>query len=168
MKRRNILLAALAMTLVLSMSIGPAFAYFTTSTSANGSFAIDVKSTTDITEQFDSWTKHVAVTNDEGSEPVYVRARAFADSDHALTYSGTGWTAGTDGWYYYSAILEGGQSTGELLVAIGGIPENPEDGDNFNVVVVYEATPVRYNADGSAQAADWTVRVNAADEQGGN
>ena len=39
--------------------------------------------------------------------------------------------------------------------------------DNFNVIVVYESTPVLYNADGSAYA-DWSFTLDNGTSEGGN
>ena len=46
-----------------------------------------------------------------------------------------------------------------------GIPkvEIPEDGDSFNVIVVYEAVPARYHEDGTAYA-DWTQQIETFTE----
>ena len=161
MKRSRILLTFLALALVLSMGIGTAWSYFTATTRAAGEMWVHLDTTTDIEEPtVVNGEKHIVITNDEGSEPVYVRARAFAGASAGeLTYSGEGWTDGGDGWYYYGSILEGGDASEELLVRISALLEDKddlEDGDNFNVVVVYESTPVQYDADG-VPFADWSL-----------
>ena len=40
---------------------------------------------------------------------------------------------------------------------IGNVPEDATEGDKFNVVVIYEAVKVEYNADGSTKAPDWSM-----------
>lgn len=166
MKKRNILLAALAVVLLLSVSIGSALGYFTDHDEGSGEGAIVLRPWTEITETFDSWTKRVVITDyipdgvDEGA-PCFVRVRAYmagSDVGQVLTISGENWTQNGD-WYYYNPILEPEESTTQLNVKINQIPTDPKDGDSFNVVVVYEATPVLYNADGSAYA-DWNQALN--------
>lgn len=161
MKQRRIVLAILAFVLVLGASIAPAMAYFTTYTQARGGFTVHLQTTTGIDERFEDWTKYVTITNTEG-KPVFVRARAFAGSTYELTYGGDGWTAGADGWYTYDAPLAEGQSTAELTVHIGNLPEATENAQ-IGVAVVYESTPVLYKEDGTAYA-DWTMTL----EKGGN
>lgn len=158
-KRYPGVLAAAAICVVASAGIGQAWSYFTTYTEAAGGYTIRLGDRTDITEDFTEWTKHVTIANEPGSEPVYVRAKAFCGSQYTITYSGEGWTWDQeDGYYYYGYAVEGGKSTGPLNLKIEGIPEDPEDLERFNVVVIYESTPVKYHEDGSAytvEETDW-------------
>ncbi len=174
MKKRNLRLAvtglsALTASLVLSSGLGNAWAYFTTNTSAQGSHAVslsDEVTTVDEEFSFNDWTKRLVVTNtDETGRSVYVRARAFSGSQYPLTYGGTGWEAAEDGYYYYGEILDAGGSTQELLVEIKNVPEEVTEPESFNVVVVYETTPVQYDAEGNPYA-DWELVLET--EEGGN
>ncbi len=168
MKRRQILLTVLAVALVLSVSIGGAWAYLTARTSAKGGITVNAGPTTDITEpDVSSWVKHVVITNDEDSSPVFVRARGYAGQLYTLTYSGDGWTDGGDGWWYCDEAVEPGGSTPELLVTIGGAPADPENGQSFNVAVLYEATPAVYDASGEP-APDWDLTSDEGTTEGGN
>lgn len=161
MKKRNFYPQVLALTAavtVASAGIGKAWSYFTTYAEAAGGYTIQLGDRTEITEDFTDWTKHVTITNEESSEPVYIRVRAFCGSQYTLVYSGEGWTQGNDGYYYYNEMVNGGASTGKLDVRIENIPEDPEEMARFNVVVIYESTPVKYHEDGSAytiQETDW-------------
>jgi hypothetical protein len=112
-----------------------------------------------------NWVKYITITNEGDGQSVYVRATAFAGSQYLLTYSdGSGsWTPGSDGYYYYQDILAPGESSEQLLVRIDNIPEDAVD---FNVVVVYESTPVLYDADGNPYA-DWDQKVVLSTEEGG-
>ena len=162
-KRISYAAAALALAAVMTAGIGQAWAYFTTYAQAEGGYPIHLGGRTDITEEFSDWTKHVAVTSDPESAPVYVRVRAFSGSLYTLEYSaevGGDWTPGDDGYYYYNKILNGGETTTGLNVSIGGIPEDAEDGDKFNVVVIYESTPVLYDDRGEAYA-DWNALTDS-------
>lgn len=162
MKKRRYspgLLVLAAVAVVASAGIGQAWSYFTTYTEAAGGYTIRLGDRTDIREDFTEWTKHVTVTNDPGSEPVYIRAKAFCGSQYKVVHSGEGWTWNEeDGYYYYSDAVEGGKATKPLNLKIENIPENPEDLERFNVVVIYESTPVKYHEDGSAytvEETDW-------------
>lgn len=155
------ILAAIAVVCILTASIGPAYAYFTASDNAAGRHIVRLTPKPDITEpEVVDGVKHVVVTNAENAGPVFVRAKAFAGSDVALSYSGEGWSAAGD-YYEYSEIVNGGESTAELLVSFTK-EGKLEEGESYNVIVVYEATPVQYEADGTPYA-DWTLSV-----EGGN
>lgn len=174
MKKRNLRMAAaaasvLAASLVMTSGLRNAWAYFTTNTNAEGGHAVSLAgevTTVDEEFSFNDWTKHLVVTNtDATGRSVYVRARAFSGDLYPLVYSGTGWEADDDGYYYYGEILDAGASAEELLVEIQGVPEEVTDPESFNVVVVYETTPVQYDADGNPYA-DWTLVLET--EEGGN
>ena len=168
MKKRGAFLAAVTLSLVLSASLGSAGAYFTTHVTARGGYPLELGNETTVHEEFDSWTKHVTVTNREDSQPVYVRVRAFAGSEYTLQYSDAAgkWTPGEDGYYYYSDIVNGGESTGELHILIGNIPQGSQEAVSFNVAVVYESTPVLYDENGSPYA-DWSVTLDSGEAEGG-
>lgn len=178
---RDVGLFALAVFSVLTMGINSALAYFTTYTVAEGGYTVHLGDRTQIRESFDSWTKHLTVTNDPEAEPVFVRARAFcarygfhyaSASDRWTTGKG-GWNeivpAGPDEYYYYTEMLRGGESTDVLDVVIE-IPSKEEgetfdEGENFNVIVIYESTPVRYREDGTPYA-DWTQTLDVVTDTG--
>lgn len=166
-KRGNLVLLGLAGAFVLGAGACPANAYFTTYAEAQGGAAVRLGDRTEIEETCSDWTKSVVITSSPDSQPVYVRARAFCGSSYELEYSSESgkWEQGDDGYFYYSDILYGGESTDVLEVRIGNVPEEPEDGQEFNVVVVYESTPVRYDADGEAYG-DWTAVLDSGKAEG--
>ena len=180
MKKKTILLAALAVVLLLSVSVGSALGFFTDHDEASGERPIVVKPWTYIRESFKGWIKEVVITNytpsdvDEGA-PCYVRARAYMvgnEDGKALEISGNGWTgSSSNDWYYYGEILKPGPkgvapeditdpacSTTGLKVEIKKIPVEEKVGESFNVIVVYEAAPVLYNAAGTPYA-DWSQAI---------
>lgn len=167
-KHRNLWLTALAITMVLTAVIGPALGYFTTHAEASGSHPIQLGSTTTIGEEFSNWTKHVSVTSEEDSEPVYIRVKAFCGSEYTLVYSdGDGrWTPGSDGYYYYTPIVGAGETTSTLDIRIENVPAEVRDAESFNVVVIYEGTPVQYHEDGSPYA-DWSIKLTEKTAEGG-
>lgn len=161
MKKKTLILAALAATLTMPAAAGSAWAYFTTYTEARGGYPIELGDTTTIREDFSAWTKHVVVASEEGSQPVYVRVKAINGSEYTLTYTDSSgkWTPGSDGYYYYSDMVNGGEATSGLDIKIGNVPESVEDASSFNVVVVYETTPVRYDENGRPYA-DWNAALD--------
>lgn len=173
MKRRNYYPEVLALTAIVAVAwagIGKTWSYFTTYAEAAGGYTIRLGDRTEITEDFSEWTKHVVISNEESSEPVYIRVKAFSGSQYTLTYSGEGWSLGSDGYYYYNEMVNGGGATGALDLKIGGIPEEPEAQERFNVVVVYESTPVKYHEDGSAYTVhetDWSELLDGGSTERG-
>ncbi len=159
MKKTKYLLTLLAAGTILTAGIGQAMAYFTTYVEAEGSFTIKLGDETTIIENFENWEKELIVGNEEGSEPVFIRAKAFYAPDTLeLTYRGEGWSKGSDDYYYYNTWLESGEGTKSLYIKIENIPQDVAKGDVFNVIVIYESTPVLYKEDGTPYA-DWTSEL---------
>lgn len=168
-KRMSTFLAVAAVAGVMAAGMGTANAYFTSYVEMVGGFPIEMGDMTEITETFSNWTKYVRISNAAGSEPVYIRARAFCSSAYELVYvdeSGR-WSLGDDGFYYYDSIVNGGEETAELQVRIENVPEDITEPTSFNVVVVYESTPVRYDEAGNPYA-DWSRKLDSGsmDETG--
>ena len=186
-KIRNICLSLLAAASVLAMGVNGALAYFTTYTTAEGGLPIHLGDRTEIVEDFSNKTKHITITSDADSEPVYIRARAFC-TRYPFAYRSVvdgAWTrdpgnnhlipdADAGQYWYYTAIVNGGESTSTLDVIIE-IPSKDdlaasgqpglEDGDSFNVIVIYESTPVRYDENGDPYA-DWNEKLDVVTATG--
>lgn len=159
MKKKHIFLLALTIALILATSLNSALAYFTTYATARGGKVIELGGT-HIEEGFSNWTQRVVITNDADGQPVYVRAKAFAGSQYVLQYNDDSdrWSQSesSDGYWYYDRILDPGESTTELRIHIDGVPEKAVEGDSFNVVVIYETTPVQYDDNGNP-SSDWSL-----------
>ena len=154
MKRSKWLLALLAAALVISAGAGTAYAYFTTYVTAKGGYVLHLSGGTEIEEKVSSWTKHVTIRSKEGSAPVFVRVKAFAAEPLTLDISGENWQKGTDDYWCYEKPLEGGSATSdELLIALLGVPEGAQPGEDFNVAVVYETVPAVFTEDGRPDLA---------------
>lgn len=165
-KRTATILVALSLCLALIAPVGVAWGYFTSYASTRGSVPISLGTSTDITEEFNNWTKTVSVSN-TGTSPVFVRVQAFGGSDYTLTYSGDElWTPGADGFYYYGAPVEAGQKTPDLQVKIGNVPTNIKEGTEFNIIVVYESTLALYDDNGEAYA-NWDNILDNGSLKGG-
>ena len=166
MKKSRMILTVLAAALIVTVSIGTALAYFTTYTMISGKAPVDAGPTTTIEEFYDG-SKHVIIHNtSEDGVAVFVRARAY--SIYELSYSGACWTKKGEYWEYGS-VVEAGEDAGELVIAINGVPKADMENmlQHFNVVVVYEAVPARYDENGEPYA-DWTQKVIKVTEQEGN
>lgn len=163
-KKASLILCGLALLLVLMTRLGGASAYFTSNAWAKGGRTLTMGSVNEIREEFSAWTKHVTVKAEDDSEPVFVRARAFADEsvDLLILSEDGSWTDGGDGWWYCGTVLSAGESTAELLVKVVKLPVGAVAGTDFNVIVVYECSRALFKADGTPYA-DWT----AQSEKGG-
>lgn len=169
MKRNTVLLATLAFALVLGMGITPAWGYFTDTHTANGGLKVVVKPTTDIYEWVKGNTKSVVITCAKDTAPVFVRARVYSSVPYEAT--GESWRLNGD-WYEYNEILTPDSKTKPLNVeinfrAITSTENPPAVDDNYNVIVVYESTPVKYNVGGEAYA-DWNNILVDGSSEGGN
>ena len=154
MKKKNLCLAAAALTLALGVSAGGAMAYFTTYDTASGRASLSLDNTVTVpVEEVSDWTKHVTIQN-TGDMDCFVRARAFAGEKYqdGLQYSDESgkWTPGSDGYYYYSDMVPAGASAEELTIHI----DNMDSEESFNVIVVQESTPALYDEQGNPYA-DW-------------
>ena len=137
--KKPLVLAAAAIALTGSLTVGSAMAYFTTYATAGGGVKMNMGFTTTVPdEKIDEKGKHVTIIN-KGDYDCFVRVKAFAPV--ALTYLAPdgGWQAGDDGYWYY---------------------ESDEKASEFNVVVIQECTPVLFDENGNAYA-DWNHAVTA-------
>ncbi len=164
-RHANRIIAVLAVLLILGAQMGSAYAYFTAYTKAEGGYPIHLGGKGEIEEKFASWTKMLTITADSDCEPVFVRAKGIC-ARFNLTYDlKDGWTAGDDGYVYYDKPISFGGSTNELRIHIDNVPEEEvEEGDAFNVAVIYEMTPVLYEEDGT-EYADWTRILEVVPEE---
>ena len=162
MKKTKIILPALAVVLVIGLAVGTAIAYFTAHTEAAGSVKVGLGFETVIEEKVENTQKTVTIHND-GPESVWVRVTAF--SAYAMDYSQPkgGWTKGKDGYWYYNDILAAGGDTTDLVISISAPGEEAKKED-FNVIVLYECAPVRYDAAGNPDptsgqdATNWNIK----------
>lgn len=148
MKRRTPIIAVLVVMLVVGVSVGSAWAYFTDSATAEGGLLLSVKPTTSMTEVNGPNSKTICIQNKSDMVSVWIRARAYAPKDLGLTAEGTNWELKGD-WYVYKVPLAAKTETEPLnvtfhlenaFVSTGG----PREGDEVSVTVLYESLPVTY------------------------
>ena len=167
----NKVLLVLSMVMLIAAMMIPAWSYFTSYAAARGVVTVHLEENSRISEgPVVQWVKPITITNTDDKISVFVRAKAFCGDNQELTYDGSGWTLNTtDGFYYYNTLLEPGKPAEVLNVTIKNPPkeDDSEEGDTFNVVVIYESIPARYDAAGKAYA-DWTQKLDHYVEKGGN
>lgn len=148
----------LALILVVGAAAGGTLAWLTQTTETeNNNFSYGTVSCR-INESFNGTTKsNVTVTN-TGNTPAYIRAACIVnwvdaqgniaanvptDYTYSLSIPGAGWTAGSDGYYYYNGVVDAkGTTEGSLLTCTSS---NPADGEyKLSVKVIasaVQATP---------------------------
>lgn len=176
MKKKKLLLTAIAVALIFTASISGACAYFTTYAETKGDKVVEFGYESDIEEDFDNLIKKVVITNKEKSEPICVRVQAMCIKD--LAFSGAGWVNGGDGYWYYGKSknnctpLYGGDSTTEIDISLAeDLPEDIIIGDPPNIVVFYETTPLFFEKgdDGEMHpAVDWNMILDTNKVKGGD
>ena len=134
-RQRKPVTLLVSLLLLLGIAIGSTVAYLATRTAEKKNTFTPSKVSSQVTENFNGTTKsNVAVTN-TGNIDAYLRATVnitwrkdqnTADQtvtakvpkegdDYTITYSGTGWAQGTDGYWYYLTPVAPGESTGKLM-----------------------------------------------------
>ena len=188
MNRKKLILASLAVLLVLALAVPAASAYFTTYVRVPGSKTVHLSDGTEFDEtQTEGGGKHVVITADEDSDPVFVRVLIMAPEDvlDALVITNGGesgsWedkgdfgSDGCSGYWYFSEPIKDGE-TAEMNI---DLPEGFQyDGDSFNVVVLHEYVPAEPDENGGLTAnwdswdaddLDITTDDAEAGEGGGN
>ena len=85
-----------------------------------------------------------------------------------LTYDGKGGWTEKDGYYYFNDIVAAGGKTEPSLTITVPVPKTGEEGDSFNVIVVYESVHVQYDENGGligALEADWSPELIVEQKQ---
>ena len=162
--KKPVILTAAALALTGAVSVGSALAYFTIYTTASGGVQMDMGFTdTTIDEEIEGGTKVITIRN-TGDYDCYVRVQIFADSvidyDALMANTdGTGWSLDGDGYWYYEPVLGAGASTEQLVIDYADLlPDDFQEGQEVNIIVVYESTPVIYDSEGNTDA-DWTNKI---------
>ena len=184
MKKRHLILAVLAVVLVLSTSIGAAFAYFTAFTEAKGGYVIHLRDETEIYEEWKNGQKVIQIgnkarTNDDiGKYPVFVRVKIYAGSDVSITEpTDTGWVKDSEGYYRYQSALYCGNPpavdtnslTTPLNVKVDAVSgQEYKVGDTIDVIVVYQSVPAVFMANGEPDLDTAWATGNITVLNGGN
>ena len=166
--KKKIVLAALSLGMVLSVSVGSAFAYFIDSKSAAGGYEVELGSNTELNEDAEGMQKAISVTN-TGDSDAYIRVMVSAGGQQDLSISGDNWSEGTDGYWYYSEVVKPGETTSTLTADIeayatykdNGTGNQTKENADFDVLVSSESCPAIF-----ADASTNELAANTASYKG--
>ena len=148
----------LALILVVGAAAGGTVAWLTQTTQTeNNNFSYGTVSCA-INESFNGTTKSDVTVTNTGNTPAYIRAACIvnwvdaqgniaanvpADYTYSLSIPGAGWTAGSDGYYYYNGVVDAnGTTEGSLLTCTSSHPEGGEYTLSVKVIAsAVQATP---------------------------
>ncbi len=148
----------LALILVVGAAAGGTLAWLTQTTQTeNNNFSYGTVSCA-INESFDGTTKYNVTVTNTGNTPAYIRAACIvnwvdaqgniaanvpAEYIYSLSIPGAGWTAGSDGYYYYNSVVDADLTTeGSLLTCTSSHPADGEYTLSVKVIAsAVQATP---------------------------
>lgn len=148
----------LALILVVGAAAGGTVAWLTQTTQTeNNNFSYGTVSCA-INENFDGTTKSDVTVTNTGNTPAYIRAACIvnwvdaqgniaanvpAEYTYSLSIPGAGWTAGSDGYYYYNGVVGPDLTTeGSLLTCTSSYPADGEYTLSVKVIAsAVQATP---------------------------
>lgn len=157
---KRALFALLVAVLILAVAPRLTTAYFSDTDEGEGQAVINLNYQTVIEEGDSNVEKNIVITNSADGAPVMVRAYIFGPTTMTVTCSPK-WEKRSDGWYYWTEILDPGDSTTEnkLKAVVDTTNLTPaqiiELGDEFNITVLHEAAPVVYNGDNIVLPDGW-------------
>ena len=161
MNKKKIFITIVALLLIVGIAVPSALAYFSTYVRVKGGVPVTLGESTQLKEEkTPDGGKHVVITAAEGSDPVFIRVKAFAPSDvqGLVNYEGEGWTEEDGYWYYGESIKDGESASIDITVDTDSL----EDRDEFDLIVVYEYVPAQ--ADGETLYADWDMEYKYTEE----
>lgn len=148
---KKAILLAISFALVLSLSVGTAFAYFSDYATAKGGAAITLGGQTYINEKVVENTKTISIEN-TGETDVIVRVKIFGN---ASIEAGAGWHKHSqDGFWYYDQVLKATDPNPATSNIVATVVAPEGQVDNYDVVVVHESAQVTYAADGTIQVPE--------------
>ena len=153
---KKIVLLAISFALVLSLSVGMAFAYFSDYTTAKGGATITLGGKTDIKETVVDKTKTISIEN-TGETDVVVRVKIFGQT--TIDEIGNGWHLEDDGYWYYDKVLKPTESDKSTTNIVATVVAPEGQVDNYDVVVVHESAQVTYDESGNIQVPEGWVDV---------
>ena len=137
------ILAAAALVLCLSVTIGSAMAYFTDYEDAQGGAVLHLGGETEIDEGSDARNKHIVIQN-TGETNMMVRVGIIGnENEKYLTVTpASGWIAGGDGFYYYGSTLKPEEQTSAIDAVLKTEWQKGEDHPELTgmeITVVHES-----------------------------
>ncbi len=145
-------LAALALILTVTISLGSTFAYFTAYDEAEGGSVVNLKHQTTIIEKLDDLNKIIGVEN-QGTTKVVTRVYIAGETTNdrmKIEYDSKDWTK-IGNYYYYNEVLDPGESTKSNITVTVTIPEEDKDKE-FDILVSEESSLIEVMDDGRIRA----------------
>ncbi len=171
--KKQLLLVLSALVLCLSVSVGMTLAYFTDWTAASGEGKVaDMKPDTELKEEIQNLDKVITVEN-TGTAEAFIRVKVFYPNPELnnmeVTFeSDEGWEEKDDGYWFYTKVLAGGETTSELKVNVTAHVKADGGTPDFQIIVVHENTPAVYDESGNAQPRDWYAAQSQTEGEEGN
>ena len=148
----------LALLLLLAPATKTAYAYFTDYEAARGGAVIRLGGETHLEEEVKEGNKTVVISN-TGDTDLVVRVMILGNADYMTVDPGKDWQEGTDGAWYYTAVLAAGEDTTAINVNVKTGPGEAAENQDFDITVVHEASRVIYETTGGKeqvkQPAGW-------------
>ena len=148
----------LAVLMILGISVGATFAYFTDYDILRGSAALNMKNSKEIVEDVTDTTKTVSIKSSDDSADSVVRLLIYGPdgmkvtpdtpSDWAKFDYGDGSHA-----YYYTKVMKAGESTSNVVASVADIPKTADLLD-FQIIVLQESAIAEVGDDGYIVAPD--------------
>ena len=161
MKKKHLVLAAMAIVLVLCSSIGTAIAYFTTYAGGNGGYVIHLGHKSVIHDVYTD-VKQISIQNvadgpeDVGKYPIFVRAKVYHGTDSIVTPTEYANWRPVGEYFYYLDPLYADQNpsamstTSTLKLKVYPNPAaDIKPGDLVDVIVTYQSVPAMFDANGN-------------------
>ncbi len=116
----------LVVSIVLTVAVGGTIAYIVTSTDSVENTFTPGKVSCEVVETISGGSKTSVTVKNTGNTKAYIRCAVIANTidgngnvtgaaDVSSALCGSGWSFGSDGFYYYSSAIDPNSSTGELL-----------------------------------------------------
>lgn len=137
-------LLVIAVALVLSLSLGMTFAYFSDYTTAKGGAALTLGGSIEITEPKVTDTGKEIVINNTGETDVLLRVKVIGpDGTKVEPAAASDWFEDTDtGYWYYTKPLAKGASASKINASFSG---DELAVSKFDVLVVSDCVQVTYD-----------------------
>ena len=155
---------ALSLVLVIALSVGVTFAYFTDYDQLAGSAKLNLSNETEIEEEVTDTSKTISIQNTgkEGENASCV-AKLLIYGPEGMTVAPDApddWTPleAKDGvfMYYYNKVLAPGESTSKVVAKVDDIPKDADMKD-FEIIVLQESETFSVDDDGFVVAPEgWT------------
>lgn len=158
-------LLVIAIALVLSLSVGLTFAYFSDYNAAKGGTGLALGGKTELHDEYDSDQKTVKIEN-TGETDVIVRVAVYAPvvGNQTADVSGNNWAKvgeGDKAYWYYTKVLAPNETSDPLTVSTEYLKSDADLGNIAEVIVTHESTQAVKDADGKyVVPTGWADKVN--------